>query len=228
VKDHLNLLTALAILQQRGVRLRAAIAGDGALANDLRVAARELGLDGQVRWLGSRSDIEVVLRALDIFVLSSRSEGMSNTILEAMASALPVVATDVGGAAESVQHGRTGLLVPAQDSVALADAIGALAVNPARRRTFGAAGRARAERDFAVDRMIQRYEGGLSAARRAASGASGHCPRITGRCALAVRRHLKRRLMSPLAAGAGDAALPLRRLFFAERPIPAASARHPG
>jgi len=104
-----------------------------------------------------RSDVERVLAALDIFVLSSVSEGLSNTILEAMASGVPVVATRVGGAEESVEEGRTGILVPASDPDELAAALAALAADQERRAQFGAAGRLKAEREFSLDAMTAAY-----------------------------------------------------------------------
>jgi glycosyltransferase involved in cell wall biosynthesis len=98
-----------------------------------------------------------VLAALDIFVLSSVSEGMSNTILEAMASGVPVVATHVGGADELVVEGLTGILVPPSSPEALGCALTELAMEPARRRRFGAAGRKRVERFFSQQTMLEAY-----------------------------------------------------------------------
>jgi glycosyltransferase involved in cell wall biosynthesis len=93
-----------------------------------------------------------------VFVLSSHSEGLSNTILEAMASRLPVVATDVGGADELVIDGETGMLVTPGAVPALADALDAMLSNPAAARAMGEAGRRRVESDFTLEGMIRRYE----------------------------------------------------------------------
>ncbi len=95
--------------------------------------------------------------AFDVFVLPSLAEGISNTILEAMASGLPVIATDVGGNAELVDHGATGMLVPSEDPEALAQAMLRYARDPALARAQGAAGRTRAERLFSLDAMVARY-----------------------------------------------------------------------
>ena len=92
-----------------------------------------------------------------MFVLSSRSEGFPVAVLEAMAAGLPVVATDVGGVAEAVEHGETGLLVPAADSEALARALERLVADGALRRRLGAAGRARARSLFDVERYRAAY-----------------------------------------------------------------------
>jgi sugar transferase (PEP-CTERM/EpsH1 system associated) len=157
VKDQANLLRALALLRSRGLEFRAMIAGDGRLKQELVALAHSLGV-GDVEFLGNRADIPRVLAALDLFVLSSESEGLSNTIQEAMATGVPVVATAVGGADELVEPSHTGTLVPAKDAEALAAALETLIRDPQRRRQFGAAGRTRAERLFGLDRMIGEYE----------------------------------------------------------------------
>jgi glycosyltransferase involved in cell wall biosynthesis len=95
---------------------------------------------------------------MDLYVQSSIAEGMPNSVLEAMATALPVVATAVGGTPEVVADGETGLLVPAGDPAALAAALGAFLADPAKAAAFGQAGRARVEAHFAEARMLQRVE----------------------------------------------------------------------
>ena len=157
VKDQAGLIEALARLNERGVRARALIAGDGPLRGELEALAAVRGVGQSVTFLGARSDVERVLAALDIFVLSSVSEGLSNTILEAMASGVPVVATRVGGAEESVEEGRTGMLVPASSPGDLADALAGLAHDHALRAQFGAAGRLKAEREFSLEAMTDAY-----------------------------------------------------------------------
>jgi glycosyltransferase involved in cell wall biosynthesis len=98
------------------------------------------------------------MRGLDAFVLPSRAEGISNTILEAMATALPVLATRVGGNAELVEEGRTGLLVPAGDVQAMAQALVTLASAPAAAAALGRAGRERVERRFSLQAMVGAYQ----------------------------------------------------------------------
>ena len=98
------------------------------------------------------------MRAMDVFVLPSLAEGISNTILEAMASGVPVVATNVGGNGELVEHGRTGTLVPASDPGALADALIAFAAAPERVAEAGRAARQRAVEQFSIGHMVQQYE----------------------------------------------------------------------
>jgi sugar transferase (PEP-CTERM/EpsH1 system associated) len=167
VKDQRTLLEAVGLLMRRGVDVTTLIAGEGPLLADLQGQAASLGIAERVRFLGHRPDIERVFAALDVFVLSSVSEGMSNTILEAMASRLAVVATAVGGADELVIDGTTGLLVPSEAAPAMADALERLARQPAVRAAMASAGRARACDDFGIERMLSNY-GGLydSVARR--------------------------------------------------------------
>ncbi|MBL8249211.1 MAG: glycosyltransferase, partial [Candidatus Competibacter sp.] len=116
-------------------------------------------------WLaGSRDEVPELLRSLDLFVLPSRAEGISNTILEAMACGLPVVATDVGGNAELVAKGETGQLVPANDPAALAAAIRGYVDDPDRMRAHGAAGRRRVEARFSLEAMVAAYRAVYDAA----------------------------------------------------------------
>jgi sugar transferase (PEP-CTERM/EpsH1 system associated) len=158
VKDHATLLRALGSLRSRGRRFKALIAGEGPLREPLLAAAEDEKLTGSVQFLGARDDIERVLAACDVFVLSSVSEGLSNTILEAMASGVAVVATHVGGADELVEDGRTGLLVPPSNPNRLAEAIESLLSDAPRRRAMGLAGRQRARQEFSLERMVAAYE----------------------------------------------------------------------
>jgi sugar transferase (PEP-CTERM/EpsH1 system associated) len=161
VKNQAALLDAFAQLGRRDprclARLRLAIAGDGPMLATLRARADALGIAERVWFAGSVGNVASILRQLDVFVLPSLNEGISNTILEAMATALPIVATDVGGNAELVVDGETGALVAAQDVGALADAIARYALDPKLARRHGAAGRARAEALYGIDGMVARY-----------------------------------------------------------------------
>jgi sugar transferase (PEP-CTERM/EpsH1 system associated) len=158
VKDHSSLLEAAELMARQSRGFTLLLAGDGPLRSALTERANALGLSDFVRVLGHRADIEVVLNAADVFVQSSVSEGLSNTILEAMASALPVVATRVGGADEMVEQGVTGLLVEPSSAPALAAALGSLLFDAPRARTMGEAGRIRAESEFSLGGMMRRYE----------------------------------------------------------------------
>ena len=158
VKDHRTFLEALRILCDEGIDVAAFIVGDGPLAQDLRSRVAALNLESAVTFLGNRVDVQRVLAACDIAVSSSTSEGLSNTVLEAMATGIPVVATNVGGTGELVVHGETGLLVPPGSPADLAAALAPLARDPERREALGAAGRLRAETDFSSAGMVEKYE----------------------------------------------------------------------
>jgi sugar transferase (PEP-CTERM/EpsH1 system associated) len=173
VKDHACLVAALALLRDRGLEFAALIAGEGPLREPLQAQIAAARLEPYVKLLGHTEQIPAVMAALDIFVLSSKSEGMSNTILEAMASGTAVVATEVGGARELIDHGRSGLLAPSENPSALAAAIEALASDPERRRTIAHAARHDAAREFSLTRMVSDYESlyvELSNRRRATAG----------------------------------------------------------
>lgn len=157
VKDQATLLEAMAILRGEGLRPRVLLAGDGPLRESLQSRAAALGLD-TVTFLGHRPDVENVLAALDVFVLSSVSEGLSNTILEAMASGVPVVSTRVGGCDELVDEGVTGLLVPSQSPRELAGGVARILRDPLERKAMGAAARRKAETEFSLETMLQAYE----------------------------------------------------------------------
>ena len=158
VKDHVSLVEAVAMLGRDGLAPVLVIAGDGPEREAIHERACALGLEPQVRLLGHRTDIQTVFAALDVFVLSSRSEGLNNTILEAMAAGLPVVATRVGGADEMVVDGVTGVLVPAGAPDQMADALKRLLSDSSMRLAMGRAGRVRAETEFDLDRTLLKYE----------------------------------------------------------------------
>ncbi len=157
VKDHVGLLAAFARLEGLDPLPTLLIVGDGPCRAALESEIGRRGLAGRVRLLGERRDVRTALHAFDVFVLSSRAEGISNTILEAMATGLPVVATEVGGNPELVRHDVTGLLVPAGDPQALAAALRTYSGDQQRRAFHGRAGRERALRDFGLDKMVQAY-----------------------------------------------------------------------
>jgi glycosyltransferase involved in cell wall biosynthesis len=152
-KNHALFLRAAAALTQQETAIRFAIVGDGPLRATLEAAARNLGIEKRVDFLGERSDIDHVLRDASQFWLTSRWEGMPNVVLEAMASGVPVLATDVGGVRELVRDGVDGFVLPPDDFAGFARQAHALLADPARLNEFKVAARARAEA-FATPRMV--------------------------------------------------------------------------
>lgn len=140
-------------------RMRLVMVGEG----PLRAAAESVLAEARVSdlaWLpGERADVADVMRSLDCFVLPSLSEGISNTILEAMATALPVVATSVGGNGDLVVEGVTGYLVPPDEVEAMATKLVMLAGDPERARAMGAAGRAAVDSQYGLGAMVAAYQG---------------------------------------------------------------------
>ena len=132
------------------------IVGDGPERATLEAKAAELGISRSVSFAGYRSDVRLLMPAFDLFVNCSAYEGVSLTILEAMAASLPVVATPVGGNPEVVVDRETGFLVPAS-ATSLAAAIKSLAIDERRRRAMGEAGRRRLEQHFSIARMVEEY-----------------------------------------------------------------------
>jgi glycosyltransferase involved in cell wall biosynthesis len=156
VKDLGTLLEAAAILSKRGPQPLVVIIGDGPERDALERRAAALGLADRVRFLGYRQDARRWLAGLDVYINSSVSEGVSLTILEAMAAALPVIATRVGGTPEVVTD-DCGILVPARNARALANTVSQLGENPKWRRQLGAAARTRVDGHFTLDRMGAEY-----------------------------------------------------------------------
>jgi glycosyltransferase involved in cell wall biosynthesis len=156
VKHLQTLLEAVHLCRQRARPVVALLVGDGPERAGLESAARARGVDGEVHFLGHRDDARRYLPAMDVFVNCSVSEGISLTILEAMAGAVPVVATAVGGTPEIVDT-TVGRLVPSRDAGALAEAIGALCEQPALRASLGEAARARVVERFTIEAMVNRY-----------------------------------------------------------------------
>jgi sugar transferase (PEP-CTERM/EpsH1 system associated) len=162
VKDPMNLAQAFVLLLQRRPDLRAvarlAMIGDGALHPQVAQFIQAQGV-ADLAWLpGARNDVPELLRHVDVFALPSLAEGISNTILEAMASGLPMVATEVGGNGELIDAGATGLLVPAADAEALSKALECYVDDVSMRQRHGQAGRQRVEQQFSIAAMVQRYQ----------------------------------------------------------------------
>jgi glycosyltransferase involved in cell wall biosynthesis len=147
-KDFTTLVQSVARLERGLVQLR--IVGDGPDHAAIAAEIARLDVAGAVELLGARRDVAELLAESDVFVLSSRSEGLPMSVLEAMAAAVPVVATRVGGIPELVPDDQTGTLVPAGDAPALAAALDRLARDPELRDRLGAAARRRAEQQFSL------------------------------------------------------------------------------
>lgn len=163
VKDQPTLarafLRALELAPGLRSRLRLVMAGDGPLRQQVAALLEGAGAH-ELAWLpGERSDVPDVMRGLNCFVLPSLAEGISNTILEAMSSGLPVIATDVGGNAELVARGHSGEIVPAADIEAMAAALVLMASDPDRAAAMGREGRAEVERRFSLQAMVAAYQG---------------------------------------------------------------------
>ena len=156
-KNHALLVEAFAQVRA-DAPLYLLLVGGGELENAVREQVAGLGLASRVRFLGVRADVADILRASDVFVLSSRWEGNPMSVMEAMAAGLPVVSTAVGGVPELVREGETGLLVPSEDAGALAQALQALVDDPAHRQAMGDAARQRAVARFDIRHTVRRYE----------------------------------------------------------------------
>jgi sugar transferase (PEP-CTERM/EpsH1 system associated) len=162
VKDHAGLVDAFLLMRERfpdnRAGLRLAIVGDGPQLPALRAKVDAAGLAGLVWLPGARSDVADILRGLDIFAMSSVAEGTPGSALEAMASGLPVVGTQVGGIPEVIDDGVTGMLVPPSDPAAMAAALGRYACSPELARQHGAAGRERILRNYNMPAMVAAYK----------------------------------------------------------------------
>jgi glycosyltransferase involved in cell wall biosynthesis len=153
------LLEAAAHAIKKGLsELRVVVVGDGPLRDELPALAARLGISDRVHMLGDRSDVAEVVAAFDIFVLPSRTEGMSNALLEAMATGLPVVATAVGGNPEVVSAESTGVLVPPDNAIVLGDALSRLVANPDLCARLGTAARREIEERYGARTMVRRLE----------------------------------------------------------------------
>ncbi|QOY94681.1 TIGR03088 family PEP-CTERM/XrtA system glycosyltransferase [Massilia sp. UMI-21] len=163
VKDQATLVDAFALLRTLlqaelpEAKLRLVLVGDGPLRAQLEARVREHGMQDSVCFAGPRSDVAPVMRGFSLFALSSIAEGTPVTLLEAMASGLPVVATAVGGIPDLVEQGVNGALAPPRDPQALAAAIVPYVRDRALARRHGAAGRARVEQQYSMQAMLAAY-----------------------------------------------------------------------
>ncbi|MEW6457410.1 MAG: glycosyltransferase family 4 protein [Acidobacteriota bacterium] len=155
-KGHKYLLQAAKILKERIDNFEILIAGDGKLRNSLINLSKNLKVDDVVKFLGFIEHIPRFLKSIDLFVLSSYLEGLCTSLLDAMASSIPIIATNTGGIPEAVEDGVNGILVTPKDPQALADAIYLLYKNPERMKQMGKKGLNRAEKLFSLDSMIEK------------------------------------------------------------------------
>jgi glycosyltransferase involved in cell wall biosynthesis len=159
-KGHLDLVEAFGRLKGRIPdywKLLVVGRDDGAGAA-VKALAASRGIAENVSYLGSRDDISELLVASDIGLLASHQEGFSNAVIECMYAGLPMIVTDVGGNAEAVIDGETGIVVPPQDPVSFGEAIARLAKDPILRRSYGVNGRRRVEAHFSLNSCVSRYE----------------------------------------------------------------------
>lgn len=154
-KGYIYLIQAFQLLAERFPSARLVVAGIGPLASELEGAARRLGVAGRVDFLGFRRDVAGLLAAFDVYTQPSLWEGHSISLIEALAAGRPIVATDIDGNREVVDHGETGLLVPPEDPKALADAIENLLTNPGLARQLAANARRAAIERFSQENMVR-------------------------------------------------------------------------
>jgi len=157
IKDHKHLIKAFKIVLREVHNAKLIIVGNGPLREELFDYSNNLGLSKKIFFLGERKDIPELLATLDVFVLSSQNEGISLTLLEAMAAKRPVVATTVGGNKEIVEDGITGYLVPPENSEKLAKAIVNVAANSKAALQMGIFARERVRQKYSLEKMVERY-----------------------------------------------------------------------
>jgi glycosyltransferase involved in cell wall biosynthesis len=156
-KNHSGFLRIAARIHQQLPDVEFLLAGDGPLRQELEQEAQTLGLGAHVLFLGDRRDIPAVLASMDVAVLTSDSEGLSNVSLEAMAASLPVVAYDVGGNAELVNEDR-GALVAAGNEAGFADAVERILAESSLRQQLGLEARRFVAENFSLERVRNRYQ----------------------------------------------------------------------
>ncbi|BAW01136.1 glycosyltransferase [Thermus thermophilus] len=158
-KDYPTLLQAFALVVKTHPKATLFVVGKGILESSLRDLVRSLGLEASVRFLGLRKDVPALMCAADAYVLSSAWEGMPMVLLEAHASGLPVVSTDVGGVREVVRDGVSGYVVPPRDPSALAEAMKRLQSLPKEKQlSMGVEGRKWVEENYSLETLLGRWE----------------------------------------------------------------------
>jgi glycosyltransferase involved in cell wall biosynthesis len=158
IKGHIYFLGAAKKILERIPNAKFVLVGGGPLRPRYEEVAQELRIEKNVYFLGERTDVQNIISNLDVSVLSSTSEGLSNVILESMAAGKPVIATNVGGSPEMVVNNVTGYLVPPADSNSMASAITTLLQDPDKAKAMGAAGKRLVEEKFTFEAMVKKYE----------------------------------------------------------------------
>lgn len=157
-KGHVYLIDAAEETVKKHPDVKFLIIGEGELRADLEKRVKNSNLENNFIFLGSRDDVPDLLKAIDIFTLPSLFEGLPNVILEAMASAKPIVATSVDGTKEAVKNGETGILVPPKDPQKLSEALCELLDNPQRALDYGKKSRRRVEKYFSLEQQVKSFE----------------------------------------------------------------------
>ncbi len=158
IKAHEVFLAAAAAVRQQVPAARFLVVGDGELRQTLEQQTAALGLTDAVRFLGWRADIDRLYADIDVVALTSRNEGSPVALIEAMAAGVPVVSTEVGGVADVVEHGVSGLLAPMDDAAGIATHILTLLADPVMRRTMGQHGRAKVAATYDAGRLVSDIE----------------------------------------------------------------------
>jgi glycosyltransferase involved in cell wall biosynthesis len=175
---HDTLIDAASRIVGRDPDVKFWIVGDGPLKQTLLDRVNARGLSSRFTFFGQRNDVPALLAVSDLFVLPSRTEASPNSVIEAMAAGLPVIATRVGGIPELVEDGHTGRLIDPDAPDALADAVLAMIDNPSDAQRLGRAARIRAERDFSFERMVSDFEHLYHAELVKRAGAREHEPEL--------------------------------------------------
>jgi glycosyltransferase involved in cell wall biosynthesis len=157
-KEHETLIASAAALVRAYPHLRFQIVGDGPRKRELQDLAAARGVSQHVEFVGHSDDVPSVLAAADVFVLPSRTEAFPNSVIEAMAAGLPVIATAVGGLLDLIDHDRTGLLVPPSDADALTHALRFLIEHPTRAAAIGETARTEIRQRYSFERMVGAFE----------------------------------------------------------------------
>jgi len=158
VKDLITLLKGYKMAQKCKADISLLIVGDGPCMDQIKKISCKFKLKNKIIFTGMRNNIPELLQLMDVYVQTSLYEGMSNTILEAMAAGLPVIATSVGGNNEIVIHKKTGLLIPPKEPGALSKAINCLYVDPEKRKEYGKQGHLKVKHSFSIKKMVTNYQ----------------------------------------------------------------------